>query len=147
MVVSRITAEFDQCIEEVWGVVTSIENYEWRSDLDNVDVIDSRNFIEYTRGGYATYFTTTAFIPYERWEFDMENSNMNGHWIGVFSEENNHTCIEFTEQVTVRKFFLKPLLKFYLRKQQRKYVSDLKEELHRVNGESSGSHRGRFSMT
>ena len=31
MVVSRITAEFDQCIEEVWGVVTSIENYEWRS--------------------------------------------------------------------------------------------------------------------
>ena len=95
------------------------------------------SFADYCR--IATYFTTTAFIPYERWEFDMENSNMNGHWIGVFSEENNHTRIEFTEQVTVRKFFLKPLLKFYLRKQQRKYVSDLKEELHRVNGESTGT--------
>ncbi len=39
MTVSRITAEFDQCIKEVWGVVTSIENYWWRSDLDNVDIM------------------------------------------------------------------------------------------------------------
>ena len=131
MAVSQISAEFDQNIKEVWKLVTSLENYGWRSDLDNVEIVDYRRFVEYAKGGYATYFTTTAFIPYERWEFDMKNSNMNGHWVGVFSEKNGHTCIEFTEQVTARKFFLNPVLKIYLRKQQKKYVSDLKEALNK----------------
>ena len=42
-------------------------------------------------------------ISYKRWEFDMENTNMRGHWIGVFTSKGNETEIDFTEYVTANK--------------------------------------------
>ncbi len=59
----------------------------------------------------------------------MENSNMKGHWIGVFSQNNDQTCVEFTETVTVKKLVMKPFVKAYLKKQQNKYISDLEKAL------------------
>ena len=44
-------------------------------------------------------------IQNERWEFDMENSNMKGHWVGIFTPKKGKTEIEFTENVTVKKSF------------------------------------------
>ena len=52
--------------------------------------------------------------PYKRWEFDMENSNMSGHWIGVFTAKGNETQIDFTENVTPKKWIMKPFVKIYL---------------------------------
>ena len=46
-------------------------------------------------------FTITAQKELERWEFDMENENMAGHWTGIFSQKNGQTEIDFTEDVTV----------------------------------------------
>ena len=129
MAVSRITAHFDNSIEEVWNAVTSKEDYDWRSDIDRIEVVDDRQFIEYTKDGYATYFTTTVFDPCKRWEFDMENSNMKGHWTGAFSQDKDQTCIDFTETVTAKKLVMKPFVKAYLKKQQEKYVSDLEKLL------------------
>ena len=37
------------------------------------------------------------------------------------------TEIDFTEQVTAKKFFIKPFVKSYLKKQQAKFISDLKK--------------------
>lgn len=34
-----------------------------------------------------TTFTVTVNEPYKRWEFDMENGNMKGHWTGVFTSK------------------------------------------------------------
>lgn len=61
------------------------------------------------KNGYATTFTVTVAEPYKRWEFDMENSNMKGHWIGVFIDKGNETQIDFTENVIPKKWFMKPL--------------------------------------
>ncbi len=129
MAVSKITAYFDCDITEVWNTVTSKENYGWRSDIDRIEVINDRQFIEYSKDGYATNFTTTVFDPCKRWEFDMENSNMKGRWVGAFSRVNDQTCIEFTETVKAKKLIMMPFVKGYLKKQQEKYVCDLKEEL------------------
>lgn len=57
----------------------------------------------------------------------MENSNMRGHWIGIFSYENGKTTIDFTEDVYVKKVIMKPFVGMYLKKQQATYVSDLKK--------------------
>lgn len=74
-----------QCnVQKVWNVVTSLENTAWRSDLDKVEVIDEKQFVEYAKGGFSTTFTITAKTELERWEFDMENENMTGHWTGIF---------------------------------------------------------------
>ncbi len=129
VVFSRIEASFDNSIEEVWNAVTSKEDYSWRSDLDRIEVINDRQFIEYTKDGYATGFTTTVFAPNERWEFDMENDNMKGHWVGVFTQNDGWTHIDFFEEVTVKKLILKPFAKLFLKKQQKKYVSDLRGRL------------------
>ncbi|MBQ8596515.1 MAG: SRPBCC family protein [Lachnospiraceae bacterium] len=129
MAVCSIKAVFDKDILEVWSVVTSLENYVWRSDLSKIEVVDEKQFVEYTKDGYATTFTITAEEPCKRWEFDMENSNMKGHWTGIFTEEEGRTVIEFTEEVTAKKAFMKPFVKAYLKKQQALYVADLRKAL------------------
>ncbi|NFO05499.1 polyketide cyclase [Clostridium botulinum] len=127
MAVSNIKATFECDIKKIWEFVTSLENYSWRSDLSKIEILDKNKFLEYTKDGYITTFTVTATEPYQRWEFDMENSNMRGHWIGIFSYENGKTTIDFTEDVYVKKVIMKPFVGMYLKKQQATYVSDLKK--------------------
>lgn len=55
----------------------------------------------------------------------MENDNISGHWIGLFSKEGDKTTIDFIEDVTAKKIFMKPFLRMYLKKQQKSYVQDL----------------------
>lgn len=119
-----------QCdIETLWRVITSTENYQWRSDLRSIEVINDHKFIEHTKDGYSTIFTVTAKVPYQRWEFDMENENIKGHWMGVFTSDNGITEIDFTEVVISKKIFLKPLVKWYLKKRQKTYIQDLEKAL------------------
>ena len=129
MAISKIKTVFQRDLQTVWDVVTSLENYQWRSDLGRIEAVGENQFIEYTKDGYATTFTITASEPYERWEFDMENSNMVGHWTGVFRGKGGQTEIEFTEDVTAKKLIMKPFVKGYLKKQQKQYISDLRKVL------------------
>lgn len=84
MAISNIKVLIPGELHKVWELVLDTENYAtWRSDLSKTKVISDTQFIEYTKDGYPTTFTVTVIEPYKRWEFDMENSNMKGHWIGV----------------------------------------------------------------
>lgn len=116
-------------IQKAWDIITSIEKYTWRSDLSKTERLSERQFVEYTKNGYATNFTITITEPCKRWEFDMENGNMIGHWAGAFTEKGEQTEINFTEEVTAKKFFMKPFVKGYLKKQQALFVKDLKKTL------------------
>ena len=129
MAVSNIKAVFQQDIRKVWETVTSLENYAWRSDLSKIEILNEKQFIEYTKEGYATTFTITVVEPCMRWEFDMENDNMKGHWVGVFTKKDGLTEIDFTEDVIAKKLFMKPFVKSFLKKQQTLYISDLKKVL------------------
>ncbi len=129
MAVSNMKASFKCDIQRVWEVVTSLENYTWRSDLSKIEIINERQFIEYTKEGYATTFSVTAKEPCRRWEFDMENDNMKGHWTGVFTQNNGYTEVDFTEDVTAKKVFMKLFVKMYLKKQQVAYIQDLSKAL------------------
>ena len=130
MTTSNIKESIDRDVRKVWETVLAVEKYsQWRSDLSKTEVISDKQFIEYTKDGYPTTFTVTVVEPYKRWEFDMENSNMKGHWVGIFASQNDKTEINFTEQVIAKKFFMKPFVKSYLRKQQAQFVMDLKKVL------------------
>ncbi len=129
MAISTIKAVFQNDIKDVWDIVTSLDNYQWRSDLDRIEVISDSEFVEYTKDGYATTFTITLTEPFKRWEFDIENSNMKGHWTGVFSFHNGQTEIEFTEEVTAKKLIMRPFVRSFLKQQQELYVSDLRKAL------------------
>ena len=129
MALSNIKAVFQSDIQKVWETVTSLEKYKWRSDLSRIEILSENRFVEYTKEGYATTFTITLTEPYKRWEFDMENDNMKGHWIGVFTQKGEETEIDFTENVVAKKVFMKPFVKAFLKKQQNRYVSDLSRVL------------------
>ncbi len=128
---STITAIFKADIEKVWEVVTNNNNYEWRSDLSKIDVsADRSSFTEYTKDNFTTEFNITLKKTYERYEFDMTNKNMKGHWVGVFSTDNNNgTKIEFTEEVFVNNPIMNLFVGKYLKKQQALYIEDLRREL------------------
>lgn len=130
MAISNIKAIISDDIHKVWDIVFAVDKYSiWRNDLSKTEIINDKQFIEYTKDGYATTFSTTNVEPYKRWEFDMENGNMKGHWIGIFTAKGNETQIDFTENVTPKKWFMKPFVKTYLKKQQKQFVLDLKKAL------------------
>lgn len=132
MAIANIKVLFQSDVKTVWNTVTSLEKYQWRSDLSKIEILNEKQFIEYTKNGFATTFTITAFEPYSRWEFDMENVSIKGHWTGIFTEKDGQTEIDFTEDVIVKKQIIKPFVKVFLRKQQAMYVSDLKKALQMI---------------
>lgn len=99
MITASIKATLQSDIHKVWEVVLDVEHYTWRSDLSRTERIHEKQFIEYTKDNYPTIFTVTAAEPYKRWEFDMENTRMNGHWIGTFVAKGDETEVEFTEHI------------------------------------------------
>ena len=120
MATATIKKILNSDIQSVWETVLCVKRYSrWRSDLSKTQVIHDGRFIEYTKDGFATHFTVTKTEPYRRWEFDLENSRIRGHW----------TQMEFTECVTAKNPLMKPFLKPYLKKQQAQFVQDLKREL------------------
>lgn len=134
MAISKIQAEFICSIEKIWETVTSLQNYSWRSDIQKIVVLETgKRFEEHTIDGYVTTFTITAFEKHKRYEFDMENGNMAGHWTGIFSPGKDTVHIEFIENVTAKKLFMKPFVKGYLKKQQSQYIADLKKAVESAN--------------
>ena len=131
MAISNIKVSLPCDIQNVWEAVTSLEDCAWRSDLGKIEIVNENQFIEYTKDGYATTFTITEKEPCKRYEFDIENGNMQGNWTGIFTKKGNSTELDFTEDVTAKKLFMKPFVKGYLKKQQQLYVSDLKKFLER----------------
>lgn len=49
--------------------------------------------------------------------------------IGIFTSNGNQTEIDFTEDIIAKKWFMKPFVKSYLKKQQTQFVKDLKDLL------------------
>ncbi|WP_160690942.1 SRPBCC family protein [Clostridium sp. C2-6-12] len=131
MAIANVKVIINKDIKSVWEIVTSLENYLWRSDLSKIDVLEvGKKFIEYSKEGYATTFTITTFESMERYEFDIDNNNIYGHWTGIFSKvDDNRTEIDFTENIMPKKWIMKPFVGIYLKKQQAAYIADLRKAL------------------
>ena len=75
MAVSNINTIINNDIQKVWNIVLAVDKYNlWRSDLSKTEIINDKQFIEYTKNGYATTFTVTVVEPYKRWEFYYSNA-------------------------------------------------------------------------
>ncbi|MCM1495305.1 MAG: SRPBCC family protein [Bacteroides sp.] len=120
---------FQADLDWVWKIVTDNTHYSWRSDLSRIEVIDNVRFVEYTKEGIATEFTITCKEEKKRYEFDMKNKNMRGHWIGVFRKAEGGTEIDFTEDIKSQNPIMNLFAGIYLKKQQKQYIEDLKKEL------------------
>lgn len=126
---ARITAELACPPERVWETVTDLTRQDWRSDVERVEVTGEGTFVEYAAGGAATVFTVTRREPPCHWAFDLENENIKGSWAGEFHPAAGGCTVTFTEDVTPKKAWMRPLAGLYLRRQQRRYLADLKTAL------------------
>ena len=130
---SEITATLKTDIKTVWDVVTNNNDYKWRSDIERIEIIDNGNtFIEYTPNGISTKFTITKKNLYNRYEFNLENKNFTGSWVGDFSEiEKGGTKIVFTENIFIKSPIIRVVSYLFmdLKKIQNNYILDLKRKL------------------
>ena len=46
MAISNIKAFFSCDVKKVWDTVTSLDQYEWRSDLSKIEIINEKQFVE-----------------------------------------------------------------------------------------------------
>lgn len=130
MIISNIKKVFNCDRERLWDTITNNSSYNWRTDLSKIEIIDDTHFIEYDKNNYPTYFTITNKEKLKVYEFDIENTNIKGKWIGKFSElEDGSIEINFTEEVETNNFIMKLLAKPYLRIMQKRYIKDLEREL------------------
>ena len=128
--VSRCKTVLPASLSRVWNVVTDVKRYpEWRSDVERVEVPNDREFWEYTRDGYVTKFTISGEETERCWEFSMDNDHMTGRWVGIFRQRGKATIADFTEYVTAKKFWMRPFVKPYLKRQQAQFAADLRAAL------------------
>ena len=129
MTVSTIKKVFPYPIQQVWNLMTSLDTYAWRSDISEIKVLDDQKFQERSLDGITTTFTITKKEPYRVYAFSIENKNMSGSWEGCRYDTDAGTQVIFTEEVRVKKFYMKPFIKGFLQKQQETYMQDLANAL------------------
>ncbi len=129
MAIANIKVTLLCSIEKIWNKVTDLSDFDWRSDIKDIKIIDENNFIEITKDGVETHFKVTKYIKHQYWSFEIENENIKGTWIGKFYSYGDKTTLDFTENIVSKKFIFKPFVGLYLRKQQKLYFKDLKKEL------------------
>ena len=130
MIKSNIKKEFNCDIVKLWNIITDNTNYTWRSDLSKIEIIDDKHFIEYAKNNYPTYFTIISKEKLKEYKFDIENTKINGKWIGIFKKlDNGNVLLDFTEEIETTNVVMKVLAKPYLKSQQKRYMRDLEKEL------------------
>ncbi len=130
MIQSNIKKQFSCDRNKLWDIITDNSNYEWRSDLSKIEIIDDTHFVEYTKNNFPTYFTITSKEKLKAYKFDLENTNLKGKWIGIFKElPNGNIELDFTEEIEVNNFIMKIFAKSYLKSQQKRYMKDLERAL------------------
>ncbi len=128
MIVSRRMAVIPKDIHEVWKIVTSVEDAGWRSDLSRTEILNERQFVEYTKRGIPPFLLL-------RLRRRTDSGNLIWKIIRCrdierrFPRKGKETELDFTEQIHCKKLILRPFIKLYLKSQQSRYVSDLKKAL------------------
>ena len=128
-IVSTATALVPHPPERVWAVVTDLDRWQWRSDLRRLDHAGDDAFTEYGKSGFPTRFTVTDRRPTSLWAFDIDNANLTGRWTGEFQRAEGGAQVTFTEHITPRKGWMRLFTRVYLRRQQARYLADLRRAL------------------
>ena len=126
-------------VKDIWDIVIDNENYEWRTDIKEIKIMENGNrWTEYydKKLRYFTEFTLLGKNEYKVYSFKMENKKYYGNWYGEFNEINeNEVKINFTEAVFIKNKIMKILAKLFrrLEKKQERYIKDLINKLERGN--------------
>lgn len=120
--------DFKSSVEDVFKIVSNIDDCSWRSDLSKVKKVDAHTYIEYNRKNHATKIKITDCRKNIQFEYDIQNYNYVGHWSGQFAPLKDGGCRMYLS------FYFEPcsiLGKFVnVDKFEERYIEDLKKKLY-----------------
>lgn len=129
----EITVDFDQDVVTVFEAVTNNNEFSWRSDIEKIEILSDKQFVEISKKGMQTKMTITTLRQNVQYEFDMDSKNYMGHWCGQFASLTDGGCrLYIVEFIEVKSRLLRPLSIFMnSKKYQDQYIEDLKAYLNK----------------
>ncbi|WP_289688017.1 MULTISPECIES: hypothetical protein [Helicobacter] len=89
MTKSHINQIINHYIKDVFNRVADFQNYHWRSDIMNIEILDNTHFIEYSKSGHKTFFEITLLENCKMIQLYLENKNIKRYFIGNFKTIDN----------------------------------------------------------
>jgi hypothetical protein len=130
--ITRETVYHGVSPQTVYEIVTNNEDYHYRSDLKELNIIertgDFEVWEEVSKSGSKIVFRTKLKEPYSRYEFEIiKAAGFTGYWVGEFDAVEGRTRFRATEHVRIKNSFIKILsyLFFDLGKFMETYQHDL----------------------
>lgn len=125
-------------ISEVYSLIIKNEAH-WRSDLKEVIIKDTNNWIEIDTYGNETKFRVLEKTQDESYQFAIYNKRFDGLWSSTFKKINDQQCrLELSEKLQIKNplMYYISLVFWNLDKIQQAYIDDLLKELNRLKGSS-----------
>lgn len=127
------TAHLKSSNEKVFQIVTDVENQpSWRSDVQEIKVIDPNTWTEIPKKGTPITFKTKQKIQNQLFEIEIiEPKSFKGYWVGTFEQTATGTKVVFKEVVTIDNplFRVMSILFVDLDKTMDIYIAHLKTKL------------------
>ena len=129
--ISIVTDVIDAPIALVYNIVTDNKNFQWRKEVENIELLED-GFIEYYKGGGHTFFKNIQKKKNEYYAFTMQHKLFNGEWEGKFESYNGGTKVCFQEKIYIKNFFLRLIAPLFwnLKHIQQNYIITLKTEVY-----------------
>ena len=129
--ISIVTDVINAPIALVYNIVTDNKNFQWRKEVENIELLED-GFIEYYKGGGHTLFKNIQKKEYEYYAFTMQHKLFNGEWEGKFESYNGGTKVCFQEKIHIKNFFLRLIAPLFwnLKRTQQNYITALKAEVY-----------------
>ena len=129
--ISIVTDVINAPIALVYNIVTDNKNFQWRKEVENIELLED-GFIEYYKGGGHTFFKNIQKKENEYYAFTMQHKLFNGEWEGKFESYNGGTKVCFQEKIHIKNFFLRLIAPLFwnLKRIQQNYITALKAEVY-----------------
>ena len=129
--ISIVTDVINAPIALVYNIVTDNKNFQWRKEVENIELLED-GFIEYYKGGGHTFFKNIQKKENEYYAFIMQHKLFNGEWEGKFESYNGGTKVCFKEKIHIKNFFLRLIAPLFwnLKRIQQNYITALKAEVY-----------------
>lgn len=130
--IAEKTVVFSSDIKNVWETVTNNLDYDWRTDIKSIEILDDNQWLEHYDNGRFTKFILKKKVTYSEYVFEMENQMFTGVWTGYFSElDSGETKAILTEKIFIKNPIIRIISYLFwdLKKIQEVYIRDLKNKL------------------
>ena len=129
--ISIVTDVIDAPVALVYNIVTDNKNFQWRKEVENIELLED-GYIEYYKGGGHTFFKNILKKKNEYYAFTMQHKLFNGEWEGKFESYNGGTKVCFQEKIYIKNFFLRLIAPLFwnLKRIQQNYITALKAEVY-----------------